>query len=56
MFIALAMIIDRKRSLFIDIMYENEVYEAMNSVHGVLLEPHEHLKGGGQILLCGFCP
>ena len=34
LFIVLAMIIDRKRSLFIE--YENEVHEAMNSVHGVL--------------------
>ena len=31
MFIALAMIIDRRRSLFIDIMYEHEVHEAMNT-------------------------
>ena len=31
MFIALAMIIDRRRTLFKDIMYEREVHEAMNT-------------------------
>ena len=31
MFIALAMIIDRKRTLFMEIMYEHEVHEAMNT-------------------------
>ena len=46
MFIALAMIIDRRRTLFKDIMYEREVHEAMNT----------KLKKKSQLILCILSP